>query len=323
MKHPPAVTSRIARLQQAIAIATLTLLLFAIHWALNQSMNEGLAVGTLTLTGHAWIIAIEMICAARVGIHDRSPRPRWRDWVRAWYRESLAAFQVFAWRQPFRWKRFPDSMTTCPMATPVAVFIHGFVCNRGFWAPWMRRLRDEGHPYVSVNLEPIFGGIEQYAPLIEEAIKKAQALNPDVKPVLICHSMGGLVARMWMMADKDNRERVGAVVTIASPHRGTWLAKFSHATNGRQMGLEGRWIQELERREREASGDAAYARFVCWYSHTDNIVFPAASATLPGADNRHVAASGHVDLAFHPRVMTESLAILASASSSPSALTDS
>ena len=41
------------------------------------------------------------------------------------------------------------------------------------------------------------------------------------------------------------------------------------------------------------------------------------TAMLPGADNRHVPGVAHVALAFHPRVMRESLAMLASAASSP------
>jgi hypothetical protein len=53
-----------------------------------------------------------------------------------------------------------------------------------------------------------------------------------------------------------------------------------------------------------------YAKFTCWYSNCDNIVVPASTATLPGADNRLVSAQGHVSMAFSPRVMHESLALL-------------
>jgi triacylglycerol lipase len=78
------------------------------------------------------------------------------------------------------------------------------------------------------------------------------------------------------------------------------------------------WLAELALAEHQQAGEHAYQNFVCWYANTDNIVFPASTATLPGADNRHVGGAAHVDLAFHPRVMTESLAMLASAGNSPS-----
>ena len=58
--------------------------------------------------------------------------------------------------------------------------------------------------------------------------------------------------------------------------------------------------------------------FVCWYSNADNIVFPAFTATLAGADSRHLDGVPHVAMAFYPTVMATSLAMLASGGSSPS-----
>lgn len=315
--------SKLARLQQAITLTAVVVLIVAAHAAVTRGSLLAWLIVVAVLTGHAGILALEMATAARVGASDPAPIPVGRDWARAWWRESLVAPRVFAWRQPFRWREHPDAQSAGDPALPVAVFVHGFVCNRGFWAPWMLRMRASQQPYVSVNLEPVFGGIEHYSAIIERAVQRAEALNPHEKPLLICHSMGGLVARAWLVADERNRDRTRGVITIASPHRGTWLAKFSRARNGRQMAPGGDWLMGLERRERQLAGPEAYQGFVCWYTHTDNIVFPASTATLPGADNRHVPASGHVDLAFHPTVMDASLASLASAGSSPKTRTAS
>ena len=38
----------------------------------------------------------------------------------------------------------------------------------------------------------------------------------------------------------------------------------------------------------------------CFYSHCDNIVFPPVTATLQGADNRHLPGVAHVQMADHP-----------------------
>ena len=62
--------------------------------------------------------------------------------------------------------------------------------------------------------------------------------------------------------------------------------------------------------EQEQAGTHAYRNFVCWYANTDNIVFPASTATLPGADNRHMAGVPHVAMAFHPKVMADTLKLL-------------
>ena len=54
------------------------------------------------------------------------------------------------------------------------------------------------------------------------------------------------------------------------------------------------------------------ALFTCFYSNCDNVVFPASTATLAGADNRFVAGRAHVTLASDPVVMAEVEALLGS-----------
>jgi triacylglycerol esterase/lipase EstA (alpha/beta hydrolase family) len=121
--------------------------------------------------------------------------------------------------------------------------------------------------------------------------------------VLVCHSMGGLAARAWLrtlFAD----DRVHHVITIGTPHHGTWLARFSHFMNGRQMRRQSEWLRRLE----QDVGPEWHAKFTCWYSNCDNIAFPASTGTLAGAENRLVRGAAHVDLGFHRQVMDESLA---------------
>jgi hypothetical protein len=72
------------------------------------------------------------------------------------------------------------------------------------------------------------------------------------------------------------------------------------------MQRQGEWLRCLH--EQGAKGNA---RFTCWYSNCDNIVFPASTAALEGADNRLMRGVAHVALAFHPQVMRESLALIA------------
>jgi triacylglycerol lipase len=98
---------------------------------------------------------------------------------------------------------------------------------------------------------------------------------------------------------------VAHVITIGTPHRGTWLARLSRLQNGRQMRLDGEWVAQL------AAQPARPGLFTCWYSNCDNVVFPPAAATLPGADNRLVTNAAHVELAFRPEVMQASLALAA------------
>lgn len=315
-------SSSLARLQQGLLVAASVVALLWFGWMLPRSPAWAVLGVVFVVLAYALILALEIVAAMVVNRNDPTPQASMAQWIGAWWQEVRVAPRVFAWRQPFCWRRLPDSHIATAHARPAVILIHGFVCNRGFWLPWMERLNALNVPYLAVNLEPVFGSIDGYTPLIDAAVVKATALT-GAPPTLICHSMGGLAARAWLSSAPDAATRIASVITIGTPHRGTWLARFSHLHNGRQMRHDGAWQLDLHARERLIDPQRNTGRFVCWYSNTDNIVFPASTATLPGADNRLVPGAAHVALAFHPRVMGESLAMVASASRSPSARTAS
>jgi hypothetical protein len=64
------------------------------------------------------------------------------------------------------------------------------------------------------------------------------------------------------------------------------------------MRIGGRWLAAL------AAAEPPQRRglFTCFYGHADNIVFPATTATLAGADNHHLPAVAHVAMVQHPAV---------------------
>lgn len=248
------------------------------------------------------VLAAEFLLLRLLGAHQPSEAPSLFELARAWWGETLVAPRVFCWRQPFRSEAVPDHLPA--NGRRGVVFVHGFVCNRGFWTPWLRRLQAEDRAFIAVNLEPVFGPIERYQADIDGAVRRLAAAT-GLPPVLVCHSMGGLAARAWL-ATPGAHARVHRIYTIGTPHGGTWLGRFSRAANGRQMRLQCQWLQAL------GDGEPAELRkrFVCWYSNCDNIVFPVATATLPGADNRLLRGSAHVQLAFEPQLIDSVLADL-------------
>ena len=301
--------SRLARLQQAVTVGTLSGMAVWIAWSLGRPWAQ-VAGGAMVLgLGYAFVLAAEFLLVARVNRRDPAPRAGALLLMRAWWREVLTAPQVFSWRQPFRWRACADENVVPAAGGTAVVLVHGFVCNRGLWLPWMRQLTARGVPYTSVNLEPVFGSIDAYIPLIDDAVRRAHALTGRA-PVVVCHSMGGLAVRAWRAATTDADARVAHIVTIGTPHHGTWLGRFSHVPNGRQMRQDSRWLQALRAQEAQRWPEGAYAGFTCWYSNADNIVFPASTATLPGADNRHVPGQPHVALAFVDEVLEGTLALV-------------
>eukprot|EP01041_Mallomonas_annulata_P026061 gene26061-biopygen18840 len=76
--------------------------------------------------------------------------------------------------------------------------------------------------------------------------------------------MGGLAARAWMAATPGAGSRVRNIITIGTPHRGTWLARFSHLANGRQMRHDCDWQRSLVDRELALHPQRNAGLFVCW-----------------------------------------------------------
>jgi triacylglycerol lipase len=292
----------LARLQQfttvlLVAIAVACAAILASHgkplWAF--------AAFALVAVGHAIFLAFEFLLLASSNRHDPAPAATAGELAGAWWGEVLTAPQVFCWQQPFRSKAQTDYLPSAGDRPVGIVFVHGFVCNRGLWNPWLRRLRQFGVPFVAVNLEPVFGSIDNYAAIIEQAVQRVEAAT-SARPLIVAHSMGGLAVRAWLDARQADA-RVQHVITIGTPHRGTLLARFAFTLNARQMRLDSRWQLALAQRE----PPTRHANFTCFYSHCDNIVIPASTATLPGADNRHVNGVAHVQLAREEIVFREVL----------------
>lgn len=298
--------SSLARFQRALVLflAAGALGWFAWHWRTSPVLALG---GFAVLwVGLALVLGAEFLALRVAGRADPAPRPTTGQMVRAWFASTWLNAVVFGWWQPFRWSAIPDRLPASPAAPPRrgVVLVHGFVCNRGFWTPWLKLLRDRGVPFIAVNLEPAFGSIDDYPPIIEDAVQRMTQAT-GMPPLLVCHSMGGVAVRAWLRRASAAR-RVHHVVTIGSPHRGTWIGRFSRAANGRQLRLGNPWIEELGKVVPAGAG----APFTCWYSNCDNMVFPVSTGTLPGADNRLIPGAGHLALAYRPEVIARALALL-------------
>lgn len=298
----------LARLQQLLTLGALFL---ALGWATVwwQANRPGLAVAGLAvvLFGHAAVLGFEFMLLRRAhGDDDPTTRASARELLQAWWTESHAALKVFCWRQPFRSRRWPDYLPPHAQGRRGVLLVHGFVCNRGLWNPWLAKLTASEMPVVAVNLEPVFGSIDHYIGGIDAAVLRLEAAT-GMAPVVVAHSMGGLAVRAWYARQADPA-RLHRVITLATPHRGTWLARFAFSANGRQMRRASPWLQALAARETAAHR----ARFTCLYSACDNIVFPPATAVLPGAGvQQHVPGVPHVHLAERPEAWAALEAALA------------
>src|ERR1700686_3846131 len=110
-----------------------------------------------------------------------------------------------------------------PLPTPVPVLVHGFlgfarVGPVEYFRGVERALRADG-------IVPLIPTLPPAASIAERAIVLAKQLtnHSAAKFVLLGHSMGGLDGR-YLIANLDPDHRVGALITVATPHRGTPVA---------------------------------------------------------------------------------------------------
>ena len=292
----------IARLQRWMVAATVLAALAWIAWGWQAGLPSwALALGALlALLYLAPFLAMEFMLLVLFGRDAAAPRASALDLVRAWAGEVRASWRVFGRDQPF----FADVEPDVP-GTPGrrgVLLVHGYFCNRGCWRPWLRRCRALGLPCTALSLEPAFDRIDTWVPAIDAAVARLHQTTGQ-PPLIVAHSMGGLATRAWLASTPGAAQRVQHVITVGTPHHGTWMARFGHTRNARQMRIGAPWLTALA----SAPTAAPAALFTCFFGHGDNIVFPATTATLAGADNRHLPAVAHVAMVEHPAVWAEVL----------------
>ncbi|MBP6903550.1 MAG: permease [Burkholderiaceae bacterium] len=300
----------IARLQRVLVML---ILLGTLAWWLWASARGWpliwvLAGALLCLLPHAPVLALEFVLLRCQPQAPGLPRLTPLRLLRAWAGEVLAGLRVFGWQQPFAAGYRTRQAAEAARGRRGLLLVHGYCCNRGLWRRWMRRLDDAGVPWEAVTLEPAFGSIDAAVPELAAAARALQQ-RTGLAPVVVAHSMGGLVLRAWLadLPPDQADAAVHRVITIGTPHQGTWLARFAATPNARQMRQHSRWLAGLRQRERH--GWLAQ-RLLCFYGHADNIVFPAATACLPDAACRHLPGVAHVAMVEQAEVWDAALAAL-------------
>jgi triacylglycerol lipase len=176
---------------------------------------------------------------------------------------------------------------------PPLLLIHGFACSRGAWWWLRRRLEAAGWTVATINLEPIYSSIEDYVEPLAKRIDAVLAETGASQLILVGHSMGGLVARAYLR--RFGVQRVARLITLATPHAGSELARIGMGQNARQMETGSEWLQALAR-------ETLMPETIVIYSSHDNYVMPQSNLQLPGATNEAVDGLGHLAMLFSPRV---------------------
>jgi triacylglycerol lipase len=97
-------------------------------------------------------------------------------------------------------------------------------------------IRTRGHPLIVSRVHPT-GGIERRARELKELLLRQLKIldRENDRVVMLCHSMGGLDAR-YMISRLGMDDRVAALVTITTPHRGSPYADWCLKNLGERLG---------------------------------------------------------------------------------------
>jgi pimeloyl-ACP methyl ester carboxylesterase len=172
------------------------------------------------------------------------------------------------------------------------VLVHGYLCNPSVFLPMSRYLRHRGVRQVLPFGYPSSQGVERGAIALRRFLRE-NVRGGEID--LVCHSLGGLVARSYLQ-ELGGARRVDRCITLGTPHFGTYNAYWLNSRVGREMRPGSTLLRRLEA-SREAS---AAVRHLAIIGGADNLVIPRVFA-------RHeeeicVPDLGHMAMMFSPTV---------------------
>jgi len=287
-------TARILRLALAVELLFYAFVAGYVGRELGWSEAQSAGAMLLVMLGtRAGVIAVTFA----YGWTYRSPRPTGLQIgvpaaLRMILAEYAAFLALFVLIQPFeRWFMGAERVRRAAKGEMPVLLVHGYCCNRGVWWRLRRRVEQAGFCVATVNLEPMYGSIDDYVEPLHRRIEALCAETGAQRVALVAHSMGGMACRAYLA--RHGAARAAKLVTLGSPHHGSEIARIGLGRNARQVEPGSAWLRALEQK-----GFPAGLPLACLYSAHDNFVMPQDSNRLEGADNRPFAGVGHLEMMF-------------------------
>jgi len=177
------------------------------------------------------------------------------------------------------------------MKLPV-LFIHGIFSNGGYWWALHRYLHQRQLTHLfTLNISPIFADIDSFAVEVKNRVEQICVETGASQVILVGHSMGGLIARAYFH-HHGGKERIAKIITLGSPHHGTFFAYWMGGKNIRQMRPNNDWLNQLN------ALPSSTVPTISIYSYHDDFIVPQDSSILPDATNIAIAGVGHLAMGF-------------------------
>lgn len=205
--------------------------------------------------------------------------------------KEVAALALFSLLHPFGWRAQHQRTARRPNQRTV-VLVHGYGGNRTTFLPLRAYLRVHGVRQILAFDYRASGGTESAARALRDFLRRSVRGG---RVDLVCHSLGGLVARVYLEQLGGSR-RVDRCITLGTPHKGTYNAYWLASRVGRELRPDSPLLERLA--ASQATGSVV--QYTSIVAGSDNMVIPRIFAA--GDDLVHVPDVGHLGMLFSPAV---------------------
>jgi triacylglycerol lipase len=210
---------------------------------------------------------------------------------------NLYPFGIIA-RDPEGGHHSTVAANPCPI-----LLLHGIIHNRSAFLAHKRRMQKLGWENIyTLNYRTFHGSLFQMVDDLDRRIQSIRHKTKAARVDIVAHSLGGLVARMYMSIGAG-RDHVRRLVTLGTPHQGTrlsFLAKgLARGALDQDLKVNSYLIRLLSQTRLPA-----HSQIVSIYSPFDWTVVPgenAAAVGVPSSQIRNIRLEktiGHAGLLY-------------------------
>ena len=182
------------------------------------------------------------------------------------------------------------------------VFVHGLGGHRGNFSPMRAAFKVLGRTRTYSVALPDGLSIEELGVWLRGVITEVCEVNelkPEQQIDLVAHSMGGIVSRVALQ-DQECAAKVHTLLTLGTPHSGTYLARLADTHRTRDM-RPNSGLMELLSSQIPWKKSVGMPRLICIGSSADVVIIPSETAFVEGAQRIELQGFTHPGFLLHPK----------------------
>lgn len=181
-----------------------------------------------------------------------------------------------------------------PDGHPPLIFVHGMGGNRGNFYLMTKYLSYHGRKRSYMIHFPGGLSIDDMASQLAAFVKEVIEVNRESKVDIVAHSLGGLVARL-ALGEPDLNGCVNTFITLGTPHKGTFPARFATAQKLMDLRPGSDLITRLDQ-----TGLPEEVRCISFWSSSDLLILPPESAMLDNSEQIEAEGFTHYSYLLSP-----------------------